>query len=112
MSQYLKMEQEADDLLQKQKDIIESARAEKRDMTAGERDTFFSMQGAANALEANARVLRDAELDELRKVGHAPTPEPIDTTRADYMNFLRTGTEPKNAVTLTDANGQSALLVA
>ncbi|MBU0611803.1 MAG: phage major capsid protein [Armatimonadetes bacterium] len=105
MSQYLLMEQEADDLLRKQKDILEAASAEKRDMTSGERDKFFQMQGAQNALEAQARALRDAELEDLRHVPDVPGIPAEDTAKADYMAFMRTGTEPKASVTTTDANG-------
>lgn len=105
MGQYLLMEQEADDLLRKQTELIEACSAEKRDMTPGERDKFFQMQGAQNALEAQARALRDAELEALRAVPEVPGAPAADTTGTEFYNFLRTGTEPQAAVTTTDANG-------
>ncbi len=107
MAEYLRLEQEAADLTGKQKELLEVAKNEKRDMTSSERDSFFQMQGAAQSLEATARVLRDAELEDLKRTAQAPVAAPSvdDQAVTEFMNYMKTGSMPQNSVTSTDAAG-------
>ena len=103
---YLLMEQEAAELVEKQRSIMEAVQAEKREMTSAERDDFFSFQGAAHSLEVNARALRDDELEKLKTATpSAPAVDTDEAIKADFRNYIKTGTEPKASVTMTDAAG-------
>jgi HK97 family phage major capsid protein len=105
---YHELEQRADALGAQMRTLTDTAVAESREMTSGERDAFFQMLGEQRTLDAEARAQREAEVTELRAAIPAATNKETgdtDTRAADFRAFMQNGEQRASLVAGTAANG-------